>query len=329
MDRIYALPYTRLPHPRYKGKEIPAYQMIRHSITLHRGCFGGCAFCTISAHQGKFISSRSLPSVLQEVEHISRMPDFKGTLSDLGGPSANMYRMGGRDPELCRICKRASCAFPDICKNLVTDHAPLLELYSRVKEHPAVKHCFIGSGIRYDLCLHRTGDPKIDRANERYLPTVIREHVSGRFKVAPEHTAESVLQLMRKPPFSLFHKLKTLFDSVNRDSGIQQQIVPYFISSHPGSRLEEMAELAVETRDLHFRLEQVQDFTPTPMTLSTTLYYTGHHPYSEQKVYTAKSEQEKREQHLFFFWYKKEFRPAISTLLKRIRRQDLLNKLLR
>ena len=329
LDRIYALPYTRLPHPRYKGKEIPAYRMIRHSVTLHRGCFGGCAFCTISAHQGKFISSRSLSSVLKEVDDISRMPDFRGTVSDMGGPSANMYRMSGRDPEICGKCKRASCAFPEICKNLVTDHTPLLDLYRQVKEHPDVKHCFIGSGIRYDLCLHPTGDPRIDRANSQYLPAVIREHVSGHFKVAPEHTAGHVLQLMRKPSFDLFHRLKEVFEETNRKTGMNQQIVPYFISSHPGSRLEDMAELAVHSRALNFRLEQVQDFTPTPMTLATTMYYSGYHPYSLQKVYTAKTPEEKKQQNIFFFWYKKEFRYTIETLLKRMKRPDLLKKLFR
>ena len=327
LDAVYDQPFTRLPHPRYKGKPIPAYDMIRHSITLHRGCFGGCAFCTISAHQGKFISSRSEASILREVDRICQMPDFKGTISDLGAPSANMYRMGGKDAALCRRCKRPSCAYPSICKNLDTNHAPLLRLYEAVRRHPGVKHCFIGSGIRYDLCLHDTGNAETNRTNRLYLETVIRHHVSGRFKVAPEHTSPRVLAVMRKPPFRLFLQLKSLFDDINRQYGLKEQIIPYFISSHPGCRTEDMAELAAATKSLDFHLEQVQDFTPTPMTVATTIYYTGYHPYSLQPVQTAKSENEKKQQNMFFFWYKKEFKDAIVSTLRRIRRPDLIAKL--
>lgn len=327
IDAVYDLPFTRLPHPRYKGKEIPAYNMIRHSVTLHRGCFGGCAFCTISAHQGKFISSRSESSISREIEKITLMPDFKGTITDLGGPSANMYAMEGKNPDLCRKCKRASCAFPVICKNLNTDHSRLLHIYAIARKAEKVKHCFIGSGIRYDLCLHDTGNKEINRINNGYLHTVIRHHVSGHFKVAPEHASETVLQLMRKPPFSLFYRLKQLFDTLNRENGLKQQIVPYFISSHPGCRPEDMAELAIATKRLDFRLEQVQDFTPTPMTLATTMYYTGHHPYSLQKVVSAKSEKDKKLQNMFFFWYKKEYAAPIKALLKRLNRPDLIRQL--
>lgn len=327
LDAVYALPFTRLPHPRYKGKEIPAYKMIRHSITLHRGCFGGCAFCTISAHQGKFIVSRSRQSILEEVDRVTRMPDFKGTVSDLGGPSANMYRMEGKNSSLCALCKRASCAFPSVCRNLNTDHGALLEIYRAARQHPKVKHIFIGSGIRYDLCLHDSEDPVIRRNNEEYLRSVIRHHVSGHFKVAPEHASEPVLQLMRKPSFSLFYRLKEKFETVNRQYGLNQQIVPYFISSHPGCRIEDMAELAAATKKLNFRLEQVQDFTPTPMTLATTMFYTGYHPYSLQKIKSAKTEAEKKNQNIFFFWYKKEFREKIIAALKKIKRPDLIKKI--
>lgn len=327
IDRIYDLPFTRLPHPRYRGKEIPAYNMIRHSVTLHRGCFGGCAFCTISAHQGKFISSRSEASILKEIEKITRMPDFKGTISDLGGPSANMYGMHGKNPQLCKQCKRASCAFPRICKNLDTDHSSLLKIYQSVSRQEKIKHCFIGSGIRYDLCLHDTGNIQVNRANTAYLEEVIKHHVSGHFKVAPEHSAEHVLRLMRKPSFRLFYALKQKFDAINSAQGQNQQIVPYFISSHPGCRTVDMAELAVATKELHFRLEQVQDFTPTPMTLATTMYYTGYHPYSLEKVPSPKSEQEKKTQHMFFFWYKKEYREKIKNSLLRLKRPDLLKKI--
>lgn len=327
LDAVYDLPFTRLPHPRYKGKEIPAYNMIRHSVTLHRGCFGGCAFCTISAHQGKFIISRSENSVLRELDRVAEMPDFKGTVSDLGGPSANMYAMQGKDQEICKKCKRASCAYPTICKNLNTDHTPLLHLYAQARKHPAIKHCFIGSGIRYDLCLHDTGNKTVNKANNEYLETVIRHHVSGRFKVAPEHAADNVLHLMRKPSFSLFHQLKNKFDDINQKNEMRQQIIPYFISSHPGCGLEDMAELAAATKQLDFKLEQVQDFTPTPMTLATTMYYTGYHPYSLKKITSTKSDDDKKMQNMFFFWYKKEYREKIMAALRKIKRPDLIRKL--
>ena len=327
LDAIYALPYTRQPHPRYKGKEIPAYNMIRHSVTLHRGCFGGCAFCTISAHQGKFISSRSKQSILQELDKIAVTPDFKGTISDLGGPSANMYNMGGKDFELCRSCKRPSCAHPTICKNLDTDHSSLLDIYQTARRHPKVKHCFVGSGVRYDLCLNNSGDKHVDQVNKQYLETLIRHHVSGRFKVAPEHSVDHVLEMMRKPAFSLFERLKQQFDNINQKHQLNQQIVPYFISSHPSCQVEDMAELAVATKELDFHLEQVQDFTPTPMTVATTIYYTGYHPYSLEPVRTVKSERDKKQQNILFFWYKKEFKEQIIDILRKIRRADLIPKL--
>lgn len=327
IDAVYALPFTRLPHPRYKGKDIPAYNMIRHSLTLHRGCFGGCAFCTISAHQGKFISSRSEKSILQELKKITEMPDFKGTISDLGGPSANMYRMQGKDPSLCTRCKRASCTFPLVCKNLNTDHSALLNIYKLARNQKNIKHVFIGSGIRYDLCLHDTGNPAVNQKNTEYLQNVIQYHVSGHFKVAPEHVSERVLQIMRKPSFSLFYQLKKQFDILNQKYGQKQQIVPYFISSHPGCQLEDMAELAAITRDLNFKLEQVQDFTPTPMTLATTIYYTEYHPYSLKKLPSPKTDIEKKQQNLFFFWYKPEVREKIIWMLRKMNRTDLIRKI--
>lgn len=327
LDKVYALPFTRLPHPKYKGKEIPAYNMIRHSITMHRGCFGGCAFCTISAHQGKFISTRSQESILQEVERVKAMPDFRGTISDLGGPSANMYGMKGKDTSLCERCKRPSCLHPTVCKNLNTDHSHLLELYSRVRHTPGIKHCFIGSGIRYDLIMHRTGNKTTDAVNREYLETVIRHHVSGRLKVAPEHTSDTVLNLMRKPSFLLFKELTARFNAINKQAGLKQQLIPYFISSHPGCTLVDMAQLAIATKELNFKLEQVQDFTPTPMTLATDMYYSGYHPYSLRPISCAHSEQEKKQQNIFFFWYKPEFRQEITQLLTRLKRPDLLKQL--
>lgn len=327
IDRVYNLPFTRLPHPRYRGKEIPAYNMIRHSVTMHRGCFGGCAFCTISAHQGKFISSRSKDSILKEVKNITRMEDFKGYISDLGGPSANMYMTGGKNREVCRNCKKPSCLHPVVCPNLNNDHSPLLSVYHEVDRLPEIKKSFVGSGVRYDLCMAPADNAKTDAANKRYIEELIRSHVSGRLKVAPEHTSDKVLSLMRKPSFSLFRKFKSVFDRINDKEGLRQQLIPYFISSHPGCTEEDMAELACMTKDLDFHLEQVQDFTPTPMTLATEIYYSGIHPYTGEKIYVAANEKQKLAQRLFFFWYKPEYKPKIIEALRRIRRSDLIERL--
>ncbi|MGN0206607.1 MAG: YgiQ family radical SAM protein [Muribaculaceae bacterium] len=327
LDSFYDLPYTRLPHPRYRGKVIPAYEMIRHSITMHRGCFGGCAFCTISAHQGKFISSRSKESILKEARKVTEMEDFKGYISDLGGPSANMYRMRGKDAEKCRKCVRPSCLHPLPCPNLNNDHAPLLEVYRAVDALPGVKKSFIGSGVRYDLSMHKSGNGKVDKTNREYIEELIAHHVSGRLKVAPEHTSPEVLKVMRKPDFALFKEFNKVFDAINRKHGLNQQLIPYFISSHPGSTEEAMAELAVITKQLHFHLEQVQDFTPTPMTVSTEIYYSGYHPYTLKPVYTAKSKEEKLAQRKYFFWHENEYRSDIIKSLTRMHRQDLIAQL--
>lgn len=327
IDASFDLPYTRMPHPRYKDKRIPAYEMIRHSVNIHRGCFGGCSFCTISAHQGKFIASRSKESVLREVKQVTRMPDFKGYLSDIGGPSANMYRMGGKNLALCEKCLKPSCLHPKVCPNLNTDHQPLLDLYHAVDAMPGVKKSFIGSGVRYDLSMHRTGDSRMDATNRRYNEELITSHVSGRLKVAPEHTSDTVLNLMRKPSFQLYHEFSRFFDTVNSRHDLKQQLIPYFISSHPGCREVDMAELAAETKELNLHLEQVQDFTPTPMTLSTEIYYTGYHPYTGEKVFTPITSEEKLAQRKYFFWYDKAYRPDIMRSLQRMHRTDLLNRL--
>ncbi len=327
IDRSFDFPYTRQPHPKYKGKRIPAYEMIKFSVNIHRGCFGGCAFCTISAHQGKFIMSRSKESILREVKNVVEMPDFKGYLSDLGGPSANMYGMHGKNLDICRKCKRPSCIHPNICKNLNNDHRPLIEIYRAVDALPGIKKSFIGSGIRYDLILNHTGDKAIDKANMQYAEEVITKHVSGRLKVAPEHTSDTVLNLMRKPSFKQFYDFKRIFDNINRKAGLNQQLIPYFISSHPGCTPEDMAELAVLTRDMDFHLEQVQDFTPTPMTISTEAWYSGYHPYTLEPVLSAHSPEEKLRQRMFFFWYKPEERGKIISELRRIGRTDLIDKL--
>ena len=327
IDHSFDLPYTRLPHPKYNGKRIPAYDMIKHSVNIHRGCFGGCAFCTISAHQGKFIVNRSEQSILREIKEIAKMDDFKGYLSDLGGPSANMYMMKGKKSEMCQKCSRPSCIQPKICPNLNIDHTPLLELYKKVDSLPEIKKSFIGSGVRYDMLLHRSGDSRLDSAADRYTEELIKNHVSGRLKVAPEHTADEVLRLMRKPPFKQFYDFKRIFDRINRQHNLKQQIIPYFISSHPGCTLENMAELAAETKQLNFQLEQVQDFTPTPMTMATEMYYTGINPETGEKVFAAHTMRDKEAQRKFFFWYKPEERKQIVQQLRRIGRNDIIKKM--
>ena len=327
IDASFDLPYTRMPHPRYSGKTIPAYEMIRHSINMHRGCFGGCAFCTISAHQGKFIASRSKKSILKEARQITKMPDFKGYISDLGGPSANMYQMRGKNMDICGKCKRPSCIFPAVCKNLNADHTPLLDIYHAVDRLPGIKKSFVGSGIRYDLLLNRYEDESLNVASRNYLEELITRHVSGRLKVAPEHTQECVLEIMRKPSFEMFRHFKKIFDAFNRKYALNQQLIPYFISSHPGCKEVDMAELAVLTKEMCFHLEQVQDFTPTPMTLATEIFYTGYHPYTLEKVYTARTKEQKLAQRQFFFWYRPEYRQQIMRALQRLNRKDLVRRL--
>ncbi len=327
LDAVYDLPYTRLPHPRYNGKRIPAYEMIRHSITIHRGCYGGCSFCTISAHQGKQIVSRSKESILRELRQVVQMEDFKGYISDLGGPSANMYGTGGRDKKLCAKCKRPTCLTPKVCPNLNTDLTALIDLYREADKVKGVKKSCIGSGIRYDILQYRDPDPKADKSHMEYSMELITKHVSGRLKVAPEHTQDSVLALMRKPSFLQFSQFKKTFDRINRENGLRQQLIPYFISSHPGCTEVDMAELAIQTKQLNFRLEQIQDFTPTPMTLSTEIFYTGINPYTMQPVYTARTDRDKQAQRQFFFWYDPAQRHRLIAELKRMGRPDLIQKL--
>ena len=327
LDVVYELPFTRQPHPKYKGKTIPAFDMIRWSVNTHRGCWGGCAFCTISMHQGKFVVSRSLDSILKEVRTLASDPEFKGYLSDLGGPSANMYMMRGKNQELCAKCKRPSCAFPSVCKNMNTDHAPLLEMYRAVDALPCIKKSFIGSGVRYDIVMHRTDSEEVNRTNAEYARELIKNHVSGRLKVAPEHTSDRVLSVMRKPSFALFKQFKQTFDRINESEHLNQQIIPYFISSHPGCEPIDMAELAIETKRLNFQLEQVQDFTPTPMTLATEMYHTGLDPYTLKPIFVARTKDDKLAQRQFFFWYKPEERRTIKQFLQKIRRPDIEEKL--
>lgn len=328
IDAYYDLPYTRVPHLKYKGKRIPAYEMIKFSVNIHQGCFGGCAFCTISAHQGKFVACRSKESILSEVKKVIDMPDFKGYLSDLGGPSANMYGMSGKNHKACEHCKRPSCIHPQICPNLNTDHSKLLEIYHAVDALPGIKKSFVSSGVRYDLLLHTSKDAKTNEAAQRYTRELIRNHVSGRLKVAPEHTSDHVLQLMRKPSFKQFEQFKQLFDKINQEENLKQQLIPYFISSHPGCHAADMADLAVKTKKLNFQLEQVQDFTPTPMTVSTETWYTGYDPYTLEPVFSAKSPKDKLAQRQFFFWYKPEERQNIERELRKMGKQELIQGLL-
>jgi uncharacterized radical SAM protein YgiQ len=307
-DRSFDLPYMYMPHPRYNKKgNIPAYEMIKFSVNIHRGCFGGCSFCAIAAHQGKQIISRSERSILNEVRKISKLPDFKGYLSDLGGPSANMYRMKGNDMKLCQVCSRPSCIWPSVCRNLNTSHKPLTDLYKKVDRMEGIKKSFIGSGVRYDL-LFPEWNKSAGREEGEYLEELITNHISGRLKVAPEHTSQRVLSHMRKAPFDLFKKLKKRFDTIKTKHGLKYEIIPYFISSHPGCTDSDMAELVSEVKSLGIYPELVQDFTPTPMTLSTLMYYTGFDPYTGKKVYVARNIEEKRWQKEFFFWYKKDQR---------------------
>lgn len=328
LDLFAGLPFTRLPHPKYAKKGgVPAYEMIRHSVTAHRGCFGGCSFCAITAHQGKNVVSRSADSIISEVKKVAAMPDFKGYVSDIGGPSANMYMMKGTNSALCARCTRPSCIYPAICNNLNYDHAPLIELYRKASAVNGVKKVFVSSGIRYDMLVSGDHARRDACRCDEYVNELVTRHVSGRLKVAPEHTSDRVLAVMRKPSYSLFRKFSELFHKISSSAGLDQQIVPYFISSHPGSQLEDMAELAAETKEDGFRLEQVQDFTPTPMTLSSVIYYCGFDPYTGRKIYCAKSPEERNDQRSFFFWYKQENRERLKRRLKKIGRHDIEKKL--
>lgn len=328
LDASFDLPYTRKPHPKYDKKgDIPAFEMIKYSVNLHRGCFGGCSFCTISAHQGKFIASRSKESIMREVKTITADPDFKGYLSDLGGPSANMYKMEGKDLSICKRCTRPSCIHPNICHNLNTDHTSLLDIYDSVNALPSIKKAFVGSGVRYDMLMNPLAKGEEKASHEKYTKELITKHVSGRLKVAPEHTSDAVLKMMRKPSFELFKKFAEQFKIINHEAGLNQQLIPYFISSHPASEESDMAHLAVETKALDFRLEQVQDFTPTPMTLSTEIFYSGFHPYTLQPIFTPRTKEEKLNQRMYFFWYKPEYRKPIESSLIRLNQKELLKQL--
>lgn len=320
LDASFELPYTRLPHPRYSKRGIiPAYEMIRFSINIHRGCFGGCSFCTISAHQGKFISSRSEESVLAELKKVAALPGFRGHVSDLGGPSANMYGMTGRTLAPCERCRRPSCIYPSRCPNLQTDHKRLLDLYQRAMATNGVTKITIGSGVRYDMLVGASADESRKNHHAEYLRQLIRFHVSGRLKIAPEHTSDEVLKRMRKPSFRHYAAFLAQFQKISREAGLKQEVIPYFISSHPGCRLQDMAHLAAETKKLGLHLEQVQDFTPTPLTLSSVMYYCGFDPYTGEKLTIAREIEDKQAQNRFFFWYKKENRAWVNERMRQLK----------
>jgi uncharacterized radical SAM protein YgiQ len=329
IDESFDLPYTRSPHPKYKSRgAIPAYDMIKFSVNMHRGCFGGCSFCTISAHQGKFIASRSEKSILSEVEQIVAHPEFKGYISDLGGPSANMYGMKGKDESICAKCSSPSCIHPVICNNLDTSHKSMTKLYKKVDKHPSVKKAFVSSGIRYDLLVDEFNKNNEDGNHDEYIEQLVTRHISGRLKVAPEHTSDATLKIMRKPSFKYFHKFKEKYDTVSKKHGLNQPLVPYFISSHPGCDNEDMANLAIETKEMGFQLEQVQDFTPTPMTVATVIYYSGVHPYTLRPHKTVKNKEDKLNQRRFFFWYKRENHEFIRRSLNKVNKSELADKLI-
>ena len=299
LDSFYDLPYTKLPHPKYKGKHIPAYEMIKFSINTHRGCFGGCSFCTIAAHQGKHIQSRSEESILAEIERLKELPGFAGNISDVGAPTANMYGMAGNDRCVCAKCFRKSCLFPKMCPNLNNSHRRLLKLYKSISEIKGIKHAYIGSGIRYDLFIDEKGF--LDSSSKPYFEELVTKHTSGRLKVAPEHTEDNVLAQMNKPSFKLFERLKKEFDRVNRDNGLRFQLVPYFISSHPGCTEKDMEKLAGHWALKGIYMDQVQDFTPTPMTKSSAAYYSQMDPKSFKPLFVEKNMEKKRGQKCYFF----------------------------
>ncbi|MBI3585127.1 MAG: YgiQ family radical SAM protein [Nitrospinae bacterium] len=313
MDKIYNLPFTKEPHSSYKEK-IPALEMVKFSVTIQRGCFGGCTFCSLTEHQGRIIQSRSENSVLKEVEGLKKLKGFTGIVSDLGGPTANMYRLRCKDRNVESKCRRLSCVHPKICKFMDTDHSSQIKLLRKARGMEGVKRVFIASGVRYDLAL---GSPE-------YIKELTTYHVGGHLKVAPEHTSKRVLELMKKPEIEAFNKFKNSFDRFNRDCGKEQYIVPYFISSHPGSDLKDMIDLALYLKKNRFRLQQVQDFIPTPMTLATAMYYTGYDPITSKKIYCARTVKEKRLQKALMRYHDPANYYLVKEALIQAGRKDLI-----
>ena len=317
MDFIYGLPFTKLAHPSYR-QPIPALEMIKDSIVLHRGCFGGCSFCSLTLHQGRFIQSRSPASVEQEAQRLLKTPRHPGNISDLGAPSANMYEMRGRDMKVCHACRKLSCVHPVICPNLNTDHKPLLALMRRIRAVKGLKKAFVASGIRMDLAL-KCGE---------YISEIARFHTGGLLKVAPEHISPKVLSVMKKPSVEVFKEFADRFLAESKKAGKEQYLVLYFISAHPGSTLADMADLAVFLKERNIRPQQINDFLPAPMEYATSIYFTGLDPFTLEPVYVPKKETERRMQRALLQYYKPENRPLITQALRAINRPDLIKKLL-
>jgi uncharacterized radical SAM protein YgiQ len=319
MDAIYELPYQRVPHPRYAGAKIPAYEMIRFSVTILRGCFGGCSFCSITEHEGRVIQNRSEASILREVEHVrDRTPGFTGYISDLGGPTANMYRLACKSREIEAACRKPSCVFPDVCDNLGTDHGPLIQLYRKARALPGIKKILIASGLRYDLAVR----------SPEYVRELAKHHVGGYLKIAPEHTEDGPLAHMMKPGIGTFARFKELFDCASKEAGLEQYLIPYFIAAHPGTTDEDMVNLALWLKRNGFRPDQVQAFLPSPMASATAMYRSGVNPLRSlkhpQKVFVAKSREQRRLHKALLRYHDAENWPLIREALVRMGREELI-----
>jgi uncharacterized radical SAM protein YgiQ len=313
MDELYDLPFTRVPHFGYRDK-IPAYETVKHSIVTMRGCFGGCTFCSITEHEGRTISSRSAESVLREVRALRRMDDFRGTITDVGGPTANMYQMKCKSDAIESACRRLSCVHPGVCENLITDHAPLLDLLRKVRAEPGVKKTYIASGVRYDLA---------ERSPE-FISEMAKHHTGGMISVAPEHSSKEVLARMKKPGIESYERFAEQFSCASESAGKEQYLIPYFISGHPGSTLNEMVELALWLKKGGYRPRQIQDFIPTPMSMATSMYHTGLDPFTRKPVYTAKDMHEKRLQKALLLYWDTAHHDEVREALSRAGRTDLI-----
>lgn len=317
MDGLYDLPFTRMPHPSYGGEKIPAYETIKHSIVTMRGCFGGCTFCSITEHEGRIIQSRSEASVLREVRQLSRMEGFSGVITDVGGPTANMYQMRCKDERTESACRRLSCVHPGICDNLVTDHAPLVSLLKSVRKEPGIKRVFVASGVRYDLAMR----------SQEFISELAAHHTGGQLSVAPEHSDPEVLEKMKKPPVENYERFAQAFCQASEEAGKEQYLVPYFITGHPGSTLEDTIQLALWLKERNMRPRQVQDFIPTPMAIATAMYFTGLDPLTGKPVYVARDLREKRMMKALLFYWDAQHWPLAREALLKAGRRDLIGKL--
>ena len=314
MDELYDLPFVRVPHPRYGGERIPAYDTVKHSVVLMRGCFGGCTFCSITEHEGRVIQNRSQGSVLREIRALRRQDDFRGTVTDLGGPTANMYGMRCKSEEIESACRLMSCVHPGVCENLQTDHGPVIEVMRAVRKEDGVKHVFIASGVRYDLA----------ELSPAYVRELATHHVGGQLSVAPEHSSPRVLEKMKKPGIESYERFQAMFATCSKQAGKEQYDIPYFISGHPGSTLDDMVDLALWLKEHNRRPRQVQDFIPTPMSLAATMYHTGIDPLTMTPVYTARGLREKKLQKALILYWDPAQQPLTREALKEAGRLDLV-----